>query len=63
MDSDSISKCTLHKTKSTIQGGKKLVWRKLDDTYIPKYIVEAFYGDLSIGRYVSLAHAADVFGI
>ncbi len=63
VDSDSISKCTLHKTKSTIQGGKKLVWRKLDDTYIPKYIVEAFYGDLSIGRYVSLAHAADVFGI
>lgn len=35
-------KCSLHKIKSTIQGGKKLVWRKLDDAYTPKYIVEAF---------------------
>lgn len=63
VDADSISKCSLHKIKSTIQGGKKLVWRKLDDAYTPKYIVEAFCGEFSIGRYVSLAHAADVFGI
>ncbi len=63
VDTDSISKCSLHKIKSTIQGGKKLVWRKLDDAYTPKYIVEAFCGEFSIGRYVSLSHAADVFGI
>lgn len=63
IDPDSISKCSLHKTKSTIKGGKKLVWRKLDDSYTPNYTVEAFIGDESIGKYVSIVNAADVYNL
>lgn len=63
IDSDSISKCALHKIKSTIQGGKKLVWRKDNEEYTPIYTIEAFYGDLSLGRYVSTSHASDVFNV
>lgn len=63
IDSDSISKCSLYKTKSTIQGGRKLVWRKLSDTYEPKYKIEAFIDNKSIGKYVSIANAADIYNL
>lgn len=63
IDSDSISKCYLHKIKSTIQGGQKLVWRKLEEDYIPNYIVEAFVDDQSLGKYVSYQNAGAVLGV
>lgn len=60
---DGISSCSLLKTKSTVKGGKKLVWRKLQDTYEPKYIIEAFINGKSVGKFTSVSHAAKTFDI
>lgn len=60
---DSISSCALKKTKTTVQGGRKLVWRKEGEIYTPNYVVEAFVNNKSIGKFISYAHAAEVLGL
>lgn len=61
---DSISKCAKKKIiKTGINNQSKLVWRYINDNYIPNYKIEAFVNNQSIGKFVDQQIASKTLNV
>ena len=63
INEDSISKCVKRQVISTKFEDTRLVWRQIDDAYIPQYTIEGFVDGKSIGKYVDTTIIKKIYGI